>query len=61
MLKIDSKKMKYEISGTGMDNLAEFSYLTVVLIGQYGEEAVKKAFEVGCNEKFQEDNRNGQI
>lgn len=53
--------MKYEISGTGMDNLAEFSYLTVVLIGQYGEEAVKKAFEVGCNEKFQEDNRNGQI
>lgn len=42
MLKVDSEKMKYEISGTLIDNLVEFSYLTVVLIERYGEEAVKK-------------------
>lgn len=53
MLKVDIEKMKYEISGTWMDNLAEFSYLTVVLIERYGEEAVKKTFEIGCNKNFQ--------
>ena len=61
MLKVDIEKMKYEISGTWMDNLTEFSFLTVVLIEQYGEEAVKKTFEIGCNKNFKEDILNGQI
>lgn len=61
MLKVDIEKMKYEISGSWMDNLSEFSYLTVVLIERYGEEAVKRTFEIGCNKNFQEDIRNGQI
>lgn len=61
MLKVDSEKMKYEISGTLIDNLVEFSYLTVVLIERYGEEAVKKTFEIGCNKNFKDGIRNGQI
>lgn len=59
MLKVDSEKMKYEISGSVIDNLVEFAYLTVKLIEQYGEETVKKAFKIGCNENFQEDLKNG--
>ena len=61
MLKVDIEKMKYEISGSWMDNLTEFSYLTVVLIELYGEKAVKRTFKIGCNKNFQEDIRNGQI
>lgn len=61
MLKVDSKKMKYEISGSVIENLVEFAYLTEELIKRYGIKNVKKAFERGCNESIQEDNRNGQI
>lgn len=59
MLKVDSKKMKYEISGNVIDNLVEFAYLTCELINLYGEESVQKAFERGCDKTLQEDNRNG--
>ena len=58
MLKVDIEKMKYEISGTGIYNMAEFAYLTVELINRYGIKNVKMAFERGCNESIQEDNRN---
>lgn len=58
MLKIDSKKMKCEISDTWIDNMVEFAYLTGELINLYGEECVQKAFELGCDESLQEDNRN---
>ncbi len=61
MLKVDIKKMEYEISGTGIGNMVEFSYLTGELINRYGIKNVKMAFERGCNESTQEDNRNGQI
>lgn len=61
MLMLDSKKKKYEISSTGMDNLAEFAYLTGELINRYGIKNVKMAFVRGCNESTQENNRNGQI
>lgn len=58
MLKVDSEKMKYEISGSVIDNLVEFAYLTCELINLYGEESVKKAFERGCDESLQENKRN---
>lgn len=58
MLKVDSKKMKYEISGNVIDNLVEFAYLTCELINLYGEESVQKAFERGYDKTLQEDNRN---
>lgn len=58
MLKVDSEKMKYEISGCVIDILAEFAYLTCELINLYDEESVQKAFEWGCNESLQEDIRN---
>lgn len=58
MLKVDSEKMKCEISGTWMDILAEFSYLTVELINRCGIKNVKKAFNRGCNERIKEDSRN---
>ncbi len=58
MLKADIEKMEYEISGTRIYNMAEFAYLTEELINRYGIKNVKKAFERGCNESIQEDNRN---
>lgn len=61
MLKVDIKKMEYTISGTEGYNMAEFAYLTFELINRYGKECVQKAFERGCDENLQEDNRNGQI
>lgn len=58
MLKVDSKKMKCEISGTGIGNMVEFAYLTGELINLYGEESVQKAFEQGCDKILQEDLKN---
>lgn len=58
MLKVDSEKMKYAISGTKSQNQAEFAYLTVELINRYGKKCVQKAFERGCNEIFREDLKN---
>lgn len=61
MLIADFEKMEVEIRGTRTNNMIEFAYLTAGLIYLYGEESVQKAFERGCNESIQEDNRNGQI
>lgn len=58
MLKVDSKKMKYEISGSVIENLVEFAYLTEELIKRYGKESIQKVFELGCDENLQEDSRN---
>lgn len=58
MLKVDIKKMEYEISGTGIGNMVEFAYLTGELINRYGEESVQKAFEQGCDKILQEDLKN---
>lgn len=58
MLKVDIEKMKGEISGTRMENMTEFAYLTIMLINQYGKEAVQSVFKIVCNENFQEDLKN---
>lgn len=58
MLKVDSEKMKYEISGSVIENLVEFAYLTCELINLYGKEFIQKAFEQGCDESLQENKRN---
>lgn len=58
MLKVDSEKMKYEISGSVIENIVEFAYLTCELINLYGEESVQKAFELGCDKTLQEDKLN---
>nr|DAG62930.1 MAG TPA: hypothetical protein [Caudoviricetes sp.] len=58
MLMADIEKMVWGISGDEFYNMAEFAYLTVELINRYGIKNVKMAFERGCNESIQEDNRN---
>ena len=58
MLKVDIEKMRYEISGSVIDNLVEFAYLTGELIKRYGKESIQRVFELGCDESLQEDNRN---
>lgn len=58
MLKVDSKKMKYEISGSVIENLVEFAYLTEELIKRYGKESIQKVFELGRDESLQEDLKN---
>ena len=65
MLMADFEKMVVRIRGTRTKNMIEFAYLTIALINRYGKESVQKAFELGCDEKFderfQEDNRNDKI
>lgn len=45
MLMIDCKKAKLGISGSRIENLAEFAYLTTELIKKYGEEAYKQLYK----------------
>lgn len=58
MLIADFEKMEVGIRGTRAKNMIEFAYLTIALINQYGKESVQTVFELGCDERFQENNRN---
>lgn len=56
MLMIDCKKVKLGISGSRIENLAEFAYLTTELIKKYGEEAVQAAIQAAIEVSREEDN-----